>query len=80
MRNDARPIGHDLPDDPVGGTRRSGDDRPAPSNKDALERGHVRRDRTADVVNRGGDTDDRRSMGDRELAMPAADATLNTKL
>ena len=78
MRNDARPIGHDLPGDPVSGTPQSDDERNAPRSDDTKARGRAGRNRGAEVLNRRSDAKERRSQG--SPAMPGADPPLKSKL
>ena len=67
MRNDARPVGHDAPRDPVGA-----------SGPDARE--SVTHDRQSHVVNPRAEQDMRRDDADVDPALPADDATLKTKI
>ena len=68
MRTDARPIGQDAPDSPVGG----------PHPEDA--RDSVQHDRQSHIVNRRADEDAPRDAANLDPVMPTDDATLNTKI
>jgi hypothetical protein len=75
MRNDARPIGHDLPGDPVTGTPRSDDEVNTPGRNDAKARERADRERDAEVSSHRDDAKERRGP-----AMPDADPTLKSKI
>jgi len=67
MRNDARPIGHDRPQDPM-----------VEHEPDA--RDSVKHDRQSHVINRRAEEDARRDDADADPAMPTGDSTLKTRI
>jgi hypothetical protein len=70
MRNDARPIGHDVSDrSPVAG-------HPPPEDS----RDSVAQDRQSHVVNRPMDEEVRRKDADIDPTMPTSDSTLRTEI
>jgi hypothetical protein len=78
MRNDARPIGHDLPQDPVPASDAPGTLRAPHAGEDARE--SVTHDRQSHVVNRGAAENAPRGDADLDPVMPVDDSTLNTKI
>jgi len=68
MRNDARPIGHKAPDDPLG--RAHEED----------TRGSVTHDRQSHIVHPRAEEDARGDDIDKDPVMPGLDASLNTKI
>jgi hypothetical protein len=73
MRNDARPIGEDLPRNPIGE-----DEPPRPAEPDT--RDSLKHDRQSHIVNPRAEDDARRLDDDTDPTMPTGDSTLNTKI
>jgi hypothetical protein len=72
MRNDARPIGEDAPDSPIGG-----ENAPIPAERPDSRDSH-KHDRQSHIVNR--DAGERQPKDDDDPVMPSSDASLNTKI
>jgi hypothetical protein len=73
MRNDARPIGEDLPRNPLG------EDQP-PSQTSSDARDSLKHDHQSHTVNPPAEEDARRHDHDVDPVMPTGDSTLNTKI
>lgn len=73
MRNDARPIGEDLPQNPLGEDQPPGE--PAPDARDS-----IKHDRQSHIVHPAAEKDARRRGDDVESTIPTGDSTLNTKI